>query len=649
LAATCAVGAVLACPGNASAFDFFGLFGDDKPPAVSPQALPYLVTIDVADSPSGLKDALEQASVLYRTRQEPPVDGEALVRRAEADLAPLIDALWGAGYYNGTVAIEVAGMPIVIGQRPPPRIATAANTFRNREAVPVRIKAQPGPLFKLRTITITDPRGAAFSEDALPSRIVKLDSGDPARAADIRAAQTALVDHFRAQSYPLAKVASVKPTVYHALEVMDVAIAVDPGPQAPFGHVSVSGQSAVNPAVVRSHIYIEPGDPYSPEAIARSRKSVLTLPAISSIRIREAERLDAQGQLPITAEVTDRKPNVIGFSARYSTLDGPALRGYWQNRNLWGGAESLRLEGDIFVPPRINSSAIDSLKNFEIDDLGGRFRAAFVKPALGGSRKDLLLDGMVEKDRTGGDRYGGYTSERALVSAAIRHRFGDAFSAQIGVAGEIGETTDSLGVVDYRLFGVPASVTYDSTDRPLDPTKGIRATAMVAAYPTLLGSSVDIFESKAQASTYFAFDDDARFVLAGRIAAGAVTGATLAEIPSSHRFYAGGGGSVRGYRYRSLSPLGPTGEVIGGRSLVEASVEARVKVTDTIGLVPFFDMGGAFASSYPDFKEQLRYAAGLGLRYYTAVGPIRLDVAVPLNPRDGDSQWALYIGIGQAF
>ncbi|MDP1543106.1 MAG: hypothetical protein Q8L99_08140, partial [Polycyclovorans sp.] len=397
-AATCAL---LAWPCNASAFEFFGLFGDNKPPAVSPQALPYLLTIDVADSPSGLKGALEQASVLYRTRQEPPVDGEALVRRAEADLAPLIDALWGAGYYNGAVTIEIAGLPITVGQPPPPRIATAANSFRNREAVPISIKVQPGPLFSLRTIAINDPRGRAFTTGELPPRIVKLAPGDPARAADIRAAQTALVDHFRAHSYPLAKVTTVKPTVYHQLQVMDVAIAVDTGPQAPFGEVSVSGQSAVNPAVVRSHIYIEPGDPYSPEAIARSRRSVLTLPAISSIRIREADRLDAQGQLPINAEVTDRKPNVIGFSARYSTLDGPALRAYWQNRNLWGGAESLRLEGDIFVPPRTNTSAINSLKNFEIDDLGGRFRAAFVKPALGGSRKDLLLDGMVEKDRTG--------------------------------------------------------------------------------------------------------------------------------------------------------------------------------------------------------------------------------------------------------
>lgn len=649
-AAYCVVTTALLWPRNASAFDFFGLFGADNPPAVSKQALPYLLSFDIAESPAPLKGALEQASTLYRTRQDPPIDGGALVRRAESDLAPLIDALWGAGYYNATVTIDVAGLPIKLGQTSPPRISTAAESFRAREAVPVKIKVRPGPLFQLRNISVTNARtGRAFSDQELPPNVIKLAPGAPARAADIRAAQVALVDHFRAQSFPLAKVKRIKPVVFHRLDVMDVAIAVDPGAEAPFGAVSVSGKSDVDPAVVRSMIYIKPGDPYSPAAIASSRKSVLKLSAISSVRMREAQKLDANGQLPITAEVTDRKRHVVGASARYSSLDGPALRAYWQHRNLFGGAESLRLEGNLFLPPNTNSSALDNLKQFELADLGGNFKASFVKPALGGSRNDLLLDTMIEKDSTGGDQYGGYTSRRSLTSAAIRHRFSNSFSVQIGGAVEVGKTTDTLGDVSYQLVGVPISLTYDSTDRPLDPTKGVKVTASVTPYPSFFGSSVGLIESKAQASTYYAVDDEARIVLAARGAVGSIGGAGLDQIPANHRFYAGGGGSVRGYRYRSLSPLGPTGEVIGGRSLVEASFESRFRITDTIGLVPFFDMGGAFQSAYPDFKEQLRYSAGLGLRYYTAVGPIRLDVATPLNPRDGDKAWALYIGIGQAF
>ena len=142
-------------------------------------------------------------------------------------------------------------------------------------------------------------------------------------------------------------------------------------------------------------------------------------------------------------------------------------------------------------------------------------------------------------------------------------------------------------------------------------------------YPTFLGSTLNLVEMKARGSAYYSLDEDSRYVLAGRVGFGIVTGAALDEIPSNLRFYAGGGGSVRGYQYMSLAPAGPGKSVIGGRSLLDASAELRVKVTDTIGIVPFFDAGNAFASSAPDFKQPLQMAAGLGLRYYTAIGPIR--------------------------
>ena len=144
-------------------------------------------------------------------------------------------------------------------------------------------------------------------------------------------------------------------------------------------------------------------------------------------------------------------------------------------------------------------------------------------------------------------------------------------------------------------------------------------------------------------------DEEARIILAGRVAAGTLIGASTSLIPPTHRFYAGGGGSVRGYRYRSLSPLGPTGEVVGGRNLLEASIEARIRVTDTIGIVPFFDAGGAFSGNLSNFQDEMFTAAGIGLRYYTGIGPIRADFAFPLNRRPGDATFAIYVGIGQAF
>ena len=651
----CLLCGVLLWPNHARAFDLFGLF-EDKPPAVSQQALPYALTFRVSGGTSDffgsstLIDPLREASSLYRLRQDAPIDGQSLVRRAAGDLAPMLDVLWGAGYYNAKIEIEVAGHHLRLGRPPPAGIAAAAEAYRAREPVPIQVAVKAGPLFHLRQIRITNARtGRPFSPDILPQRAIKLALGDPARAAVIRATRAAIIDWFRAQSHPLARVTTIKPIVYHNKEAMDVAIAVDPGPRAAFGRVTVTGKSEVDPAVVRSHVYIEPGYLYSPTTIAETRKSILSLPAISSVRIHEAKTLDAEGRLPVTVDVTDRKRHVVGFAARYSTLDGPDVSAYWQHRNLFGGGETLRFEGQAFLPPRTYGSFIDSLDTFGWSDLGGRLKASFVKPALQGTRNDLLLDGVVEKDRTGGDQYGGYAARRGQASAAIRHRFSGSSSVQIGFSGEKGETTDTLGTVDYRLFGIPASVIYDFTDRPLDPTRGVRASGSIAFYPTFFGSSVGLVESKLQASAYYAVDDDAKLVLAARATAGSVAGASLAAIPANHRFYAGGGGSVRGYRYQSLSPLAANGEVTGGRSLFTASFEARWRITDTFGVVPFLDMGQAFEAEFPDFSQPLRYAAGIGFRYYTAVGPIRLDFAFPLNRRPGDASFAFYVGIGQAF
>jgi translocation and assembly module TamA len=172
----------------------------------------------------------------------------------------------------------------------------------------------------------------------------------------------------------------------------------------------------------------------------------------------------------------------------------------------------------------------------------------------------------------------------------------------------------------------------------------------VVGFPTALGSTVDLVQGKARASAYYSLDPDSRFVLAGLVGLGAMGGADLADIPANWRFYAGGGGSVRGYAWNSLAPTGPFGlAVIGGRSLFNASAELRVRVTDTIGIVPFFDAGNAFATSFPNFSEPLATAVGVGLRYYTAIGPIRADVAFPLERRPGNGPVALYVSIGQAF
>jgi translocation and assembly module TamA len=633
----------------AQAFDFFGFFGsDDTPPPVSRASISYTLTVEVAGDDSALKSGIRDASSLYSLRKDAPGDGEALARRAESDFGPIIDALWGAGYYNANVTISIDGATLPIASSDIAAFARAAEAYRNRAPAPVIIKVDPGPLFKLRSVRVVNALGVEFSEAELPQRTVGLKPGDPAVASEIRAAETRIINYFRKEGRPLAKIQSIAPVVDHAQNVMDVTVTAAPGPIAPFGEATINGPQTFDPAIVRSFLYIYPGDPYSPAAVADARNSIREIPAVGGVRITEGTALDPYGRLPYRIDVEDRLPYAIGASVKYSTTNGPEGQVYWEDRNVFGGAERLRLQASVFyAPPWFIAS--QSLRNFSPDDIGGRISASFLKPALWGTTNDLLIDALAEKISTSGAGFVGYQAEDTDVTASLRHRFNQNFWVQAGLEAQKGDATDALGTVNYTLVGVPVSANFDTTDSKLDPTRGVRVNVSAVGFGTFLGSSLDLLQAKAGASAYYSIDADSRYVLAGRVAAGAMGGPQLDEIPANWRFYAGGGGSVRGYAYNELGPTVFWGAVVGGKSLFDASAELRVKVTDTIGVVPFFDIGNAFASNFPNFDQHLFTAAGLGLRYYTSVGPIRLDVAFPLERHAGTGPVAVYVSIGQSF
>jgi translocation and assembly module TamA len=625
--------------------------------------LPYVVRFEVSGAAPGLDGAVRDASLLYLTRDDAPVDGADLARRVEADLPRIVDAAWARGHYAAEVTIRVGQAAAQIGALDLDRLARAAESDRNRAIVPIVVAVTANELYRFAAVSIVDARSGRPLQDppapatiltaakpASTTTIAGLSAGDPAATSAVLAASARLSDRFRGEGHPFVKVSRRAPVIDHRSRLVDLALVVDPGPVATLGPVMVTGTRAVDPAVIRSFIYAEPGDPFSPQALAGIRKSVSRIEALAAVRVREGEALDGAGRLPLTVDVTERPPRLIGASARYSTVDGPALRAYWANRNLFGGAERLRLDADVFYTVLDRDGA---QRGFRSDNLGGRLAMSFLKPALRGSRFDLLADASLERSRIAA-----YDADLATGVLAIRRRFSDTFNMQVGLDIEAGDIRQApaqffpavpVTRTRYALAGLPLSVNYDSTDRPIDPTRGFKVSASVGPYAGF-GDAAAVFGiGRVQMSGYLALDQDARLVLAARAAFGSIMGGAFDDIPPTRRFFAGGGGSVRGFDFKSLSPRDDFGRPLGGRSLLEGSFEARVKVTDTIGIVPFVDVGQSFAGSLPGSAQKLRVGAGIGLRYYTSLGPIRVDLAVPVARRKGETPYAVYVSIGQAF
>lgn len=617
-----------------------------EPPPAAAAAVPgvsYAVTFNVEGGDKDVEKIATETSTLKTLEKEPPPGPPGLVGRAKADIERIAAALTATGRYGAVVDVTIAGVSAM--SESAPDVAQ-----RSRKPIPVVVVVRQGPVFNFGTVRIEPldrpARGVDFN-----LRKAGLEPGKPAPSAAVFAAESRIVDQLRADGYPFAKTTGREAVADHTRKTLDVVIKVAAGPRAPFGEVTISGTKEVDAKVVRGRVPFEPGDQYDPEKIKELREEVGKLDVFSSIRVREAEQPDASGRVPVVVEVEEKKFRYIGAAAKWDSIDGAGVNAYWGHRNLFGGAEKLRIDAGV--------GRLITNKPAEYEY---QLRAQFEKPGIITGFDDLLLDVEALRERTDA-----YWRDGVRGAAAIRRRVTSELSIQGGVEVEASEIRDTTGEKKFLLVGVPMSATFDNTDDKLNPSKGVKLTGSAAPYYNAQGQQKSLNIFKAQASTYFAFDEDARFILAGKIGAGSIVGpSSTADVPANRRFFAGGGGSVRGFGYQSASPhckerfgvwvkrkkalICQDDMPFGGRSLLESSVEARVKITDTIGVVPFVDAGAAFDKTYPDFKENIRVGAGVGLRYYTPIGPIRFDVATPVVGRTkADPRVAFYVSIGQSF
>ncbi len=606
---------------EAQAFKIFGitLFGSDEETVEVIDPVRYDATIQSGDADSDLADRLETASSLISDKEQPVSGDLGIVIKAREDRDRLVAVLYEEARYGGIVKIAIAGTDI--DQLPP------NPTFDHSRPVPVTVDIRPGPEFTLGSVRFDGDAAGRNPAD------YDLEPGGAAGSLVILKAGEKLVLDLKEEGRPLARPMQRQVTANHANRTVDVVLGATGGPVAPFGTVAVKGARTVDSAFISRYSRLDKGERYSPEQLKKASERLRELGVFSSITIHEADGLAPDGSLPLTIEVSEGKHRYFGFGLEYASIDGAGVQGYWGHRNLFGEAESLRIEGSV--------SGIGATTDVTTFDYSAGI--IFTKP--GAFVPEATFESRLEAKSENPDVY---EAQSIIYSAGLSYELNETDKVKGG--GEIAYflTDDAFGKNDYLTLSLPLSFERDTRDNKLDPTEGYYGTVSAKpSYEALRGNVFSSFEGSI--AGYYGLGAEDKVVLAGRLAAGAIIGTGgLEDIPATRRFYQGGGGSVRGYAYREISPYNDDDDALGGRSYMLASFETRVKVSEKIGIVPFVDVGTVATEIVPDFSD-IRAGAGLGLRYATPFGPIRVDFAVPLRRYDGGNSFGIYAGIGQAF
>lgn len=636
-AALLSIGLIALVPTQAPALELFGitLFGEDKKkptedantiPAADP--LPYTVDLNVAGGDEALTTSLSESSNLIALEDNPPDGVAGLIRRGQSDLDRLVAVLAAKARYGGELSITAAGVS-VNSSNAYSRIQAA----RGGSPIPMQISVTAGPVFTFGSVQLMRADGSPWDGPPISDALSGLKIGNPAYPSLVLAAEKSIIIELRNLGYALAAVPRRKAVVNHQTRAMKVTFFVDTGRQVVFGPVQVNGTKDMDADFIRERADIKPGKLYHPSEVRKARKRVSDLGAFSSVRIRPADKPNPDGSLSTIIDVQERKRRLIGFRAGISNTDGASLGAYWGHRNLFGHADTLRVEAEV-----------SRLGQKGLKDIEASAAITYRRPGAITAKDDLTVDLRAARERP--DAY-----DRNAVAGLItlERRLSENLLVSAGVSSEYARIRDVTGVNKFGLLGLPVMARYDSSDDNFNPTEGIRALILMEPVISVAGTKTRFFKTDISASTYVALDNARRFIMAGRVRVGAITGTSLAKVPANRRFFAGGGNSVRGYAYQSASPRNGAGTIIGGRSLFEASLELRARVTETIGVVPFIDIGAASTSSLPNFNNMF-VGAGIGLRYHTPVGPLRFDVAYPFTPTpENDWPISVYVSLGQAF
>lgn len=583
---------------------------DEQPPAAQTgqRGSSQAGRVPVEGLPPALSDPLK---ALQREESKPETLFEAR-RQAERAAQIVGTLLESEGYYQANVQSFAGGQ----------------NEFSRGVIV------TSGPLFTYvsRKIKYLGATPDETTQLELETLLAPLEPGVPARAASVIETGDALVRRLRQAGYPDADQSPVDALADAKSGTVELTFQLKPGIRASFGALQVTGLSLTNPDFIQNLRPWKDGEFVTPQKVDefRGRLAETGLFASAAVSLDGSGQPGADGSVPrnIGIALRERERQTVAIGGSASTSEGVGVNALWEMRNFTGWGDRVRVTGQIATLQR-------------------RITTTYRLPHIGKYGRNLQIGAEVEDfETTAFDQTGANVS--ATLEEQLSPRVRGSLGVELGFASILDQKARIAAVGRRNVYIASGSATaeYVGVRDILDPRDGIRARIAIEPGVTYGDTNILFARISGEASFYTELFGDENLIGAVRGRLGVIAGPDGA--PPDRLFFAGGGGSVRGYEYQSVSPRDATGLLVGGRSLVEISGEVRWRQSDTLGYVAFLDAGAAGSNVEPPL-DAMKLGAGVGLRYYTGFGPLRADIAVPLNKEDGDADFQVYISIGQAF
>ncbi|HEX7820292.1 MAG TPA: BamA/TamA family outer membrane protein [Sphingobium sp.] len=566
----------------------------------------------------------EIADTLFRTRfdtlselrkeEDKDANVAQVTRRARADVDLLDRLMRTRGYYNARIIY----------------LLDAAEGREQRLAVTLDVT--PRTLYRLSEVRLAGLAAADPREERLRA-LFTVKPGDPADTDAILASTDALRGGLAEGGYPFAKVEEPVLHVDHDDNAATLDVIVATGGYRRYGTISVTGDPPFDAAHVGQIARFQSGEPYRQSQINDLQRALVATGLVGSAEVK-AEHAANEESVDLNIHLTKAPVRTIAGELGYGTGEGARAEVSWSHRNLFPPEGALTVRG-VLGQDEQSASATFRRNNFR--------------------RRDRVLNGQLAFSNL--NRLA-YQATSITLGASLERQtniiFQKAWVWSVGTELILSDERDLYGASltprrrTYFIAAAPLSLTYDGSNDLLDPSRGFRLGGRLSPELSLQSGTFGYVRAQVDASAYVPTSE--RITIAGRVRLGTIVGAAADRIAPTRRYYAGGGGSVRGYSYQAIGPRDLNNDPVGGRSLGEISLEARFRFgsANQFGIVPFIDAGTISSDPWPTLRE-MRVGAGLGVRYYSSFGPIRIDVGTPVNPQPGDSKIGVYVSLGQAF